>query len=99
MPDNLTNPGQPPQEGDQMMELQGNLKIYWTHGESKESEEDKARAWRDLELQSSDWIMPITDHPQHTAYKNYRAALRDWPTAKDADGNPLFPNTRPELGT
>ena len=75
MRENLTNPGQPPQEGDQMMELQGNLKIYWTHGESKESEEDKARAWRDLELQSSDWIMPITDHPQHTAYKKLQGSV------------------------
>ena len=54
--------------------------------------EEKARQWRDMELSSSDWIVPVTDHPQHAAYMAYRQALRDWPATDD------FPDTRPEVG-
>ena len=50
-----------------------------------------ARAWRDQELRESDWIVPTTDHPQHSAYITYRKALRDWPSTED------FPDTRPTL--
>ena len=50
------------------------------------------RRWRDLELKKSDWIIPVSDHPQHAAYITYRAALRVWPSTSD------FPDTRPELG-
>ena len=50
------------------------------------------RKWRDLELKDSDWIIPVSDHPQHAAYVTYRAALRAWPASSD------FPDTRPELG-
>lgn len=50
------------------------------------------RVWRDSELQRTDWIVPITDHPQHAAYLTYRQALRDWPSTED------FPDIRPELG-
>ena len=52
----------------------------------------EAREWRDSELASTDYIMPLTDHPQRDAYIIYREALRAWPST-DA-----FPATRPELG-
>jgi len=54
--------------------------------------EETARQWRDSELASTDYIMPLTDHPQRDAYIIYREALRAWPST-DA-----FPATRPELG-
>ena len=52
-----------------------------------------ARYWRDQELKDTDWIVPVTDHPQHSAYKAYRQELRDWPSTGD------FPDTRPTLGS
>jgi len=61
------------------------------------TEEEKAiiaaRQWRNLELKESDWIIPVSDHPQRAAYITYRAALRAWPSTSD------FPDTRPELGS
>lgn len=47
---------------------------------------DAERQWRDSELASTDWIVPITDHPQHTEYLSYRQELRDYPAQED------FPN-------
>ena len=48
------------------------------------------KAWRDSELKASDFIVPLTDHPQHSAYMTYRQELRDYPLQSD------FPNgTRP----
>jgi len=47
--------------------------------------------WRDMELSATDYIVPLTDHPQRAAYMTYREALRDWPSTDS------FPNTRPEL--
>ena len=52
----------------------------------------KGKEWRDLELTSTDWIVPVTDHPKHAAYMTYRKALRDWPSTAD------FPSKRPVLG-
>jgi hypothetical protein len=52
---------------------------------------EEARGWRNSELSNSDWIIPLSDHPQRAAYITYRAALRDWPTASD------FPTTREDL--
>ena len=52
-----------------------------------------ARAWRDSELQATDGIPAITDHPQRAAYLTYRTALRDWPSTAD------FPATKPTLGS
>lgn len=49
------------------------------------------RDWRNHELISSDWIIPLTDHPQHAAYVAYRKKLRDWPSTAD------FPSKRPTL--
>ncbi len=55
--------------------------------------EDIQRQWRDAELKDTDWIVPLSDHPQRAAYMTYRTALRDWPSTSD------FPDTRPELGS
>jgi len=44
------------------------------------------RAWRDIELKATDYLVPITDHPQHAAYMTYRQELRDYPSQQD------FPN-------
>lgn len=52
-----------------------------------------ARKWRDSELSSTDWIVPLSDHPQRAAYLTYRIALRDWPSTSD------FPATKPTLGS
>jgi len=53
----------------------------------------EAREWRDSELQATDHIPAITDHPQRAAYLTYRTALRDWPSTSD------FPATKPTLGS
>jgi hypothetical protein len=58
----------------------------------QDTAEKRARAWRDEELQNTDWIISVSDHPQLAAYKTYRTKLRDWPSTSD------FPATRPELG-
>jgi len=54
---------------------------------------EEARQWRDGELSSSDYIVPLSDHPQRAAYMTYRTALRNWPASDD------FPATRPTLGS
>ena len=53
----------------------------------------EAREWRDSELQATDHIPAITDHPQRAAYLTYRTALRDWPSTSD------FPATKPTLSS
>ena len=55
--------------------------------------EEEGRMWRDMELSSSDYIVPLSDHPQRDAYIAYRTALRNWPSTED------FPATRPTLGS
>ena len=50
-----------------------------------------ATQWRNRELLNTDWIVPVTDHPQHADYLAYRQALRDWPSTSD------FPDTKPTL--
>ena len=57
------------------------------------SPEVAARLWRNEELKATDFIVPLTDHPQQAAYMTYRAALRDWPSTSD------FPETLPRLGS
>ena len=49
------------------------------------------RKWRDKELVNTDYILPLTDHPDNTATLAYRRALRDWPSTSD------FPDTKPTL--
>ena len=56
-----------------------------------QNESELAVVWRDSELVATDWIVPTTDHPQHSAYLTYRQALRDWPDTLD------FPTTRPSI--
>ena len=53
--------------------------------------EEEGRMWRDSELSATDYIVPLTDHPQRDAYITYREALRQWPNTDS------FPATRPEL--
>jgi len=53
--------------------------------------EETARAWRDSELSNTDYIVSVTDNPQHSDYMAYRVALRDWPSTSN------FPATRPTL--
>jgi len=57
------------------------------------STEQYARVWRDEELNTTDYIVPLSDHPSRTATMTYRAALRDWPSTSD------FPDTKPTLGS
>jgi hypothetical protein len=54
--------------------------------------EEAARSWRDEELKATDYIVPLSDHPQRAAYMTFRTALRDWP---EHEG---FPDIRPVLG-
>jgi hypothetical protein len=54
---------------------------------------NNARSWRNMELLETDYIVPLTDHPQRDAYMSYRTALRDWPSTDD------FPDTKPTLGS
>jgi hypothetical protein len=54
--------------------------------------EDEARMWRDEELAATDYIVPLSDHPQRDAYILYRESLRSWPSTAS------FPATRPGLG-
>ena len=54
--------------------------------------EESERTWRDGELSATDYIVPLTDHPQRDAYITYREELRQWPSTGS------FPATRPELG-
>ena len=54
--------------------------------------EEEGRMWRDSELSATDYIVPLSDHPQRDAYIAYRQSLRSWPSTSD------FPNIRPELG-
>lgn len=93
---NLTNPGADPVEGDRVEYETPNggriVKVFHVPVEPTAEEiAQSERKWRDLELKATDWIVPVTDHPQHAAYMTYRQALRDWPSTAD------FPDTRPEL--
>jgi hypothetical protein len=56
---------------------------------SQEEIDGEARAWRDYELQTTDFIVPLNDFPNHAAWITYRQELRDWTTIED------FPNTKP----
>ena len=90
---NLTNPDKDPVEGDfveQDIVGGGTIEFQW-HENVPYTAEESARLWRDLQLKESDWIIPITDHPQYAAYKTYRTKLRDWPSTSD------FPDTKPTL--
>ena len=53
--------------------------------------EQEGRKWRDKKLSDTDYIVYVTDHPQHSDYMAYRVTLRNWPSTSD------FPATRPTL--
>ncbi len=53
--------------------------------------EDTARIWRNAELKNTDYMVSLTDHPDHAATLAYRTNLRDWPST-DA-----FPDTKPTI--
>ena len=96
--ENLTEPSRVdnPLEGDKIRKTYDKglvvVDTYHTpHVETQEEIENTARAWRDSELSNTDYIVPLTDHPQHSEYIAYRVALRNWPTTPD------FPTTRPTL--
>jgi len=38
------------------------------------------RTWRNKELLDTDWIMPLTDHPERVSHLLYRTSLRDYPS-------------------
>ncbi len=89
---NNTNPGQPPVQGDQLTDHldNGGTVVRWYQAPIVLTVEEDARERREGELRRTDFIVPITDHPQHAAYLTYRQALRDWPN------DPSFPDTIPE---
>ena len=88
---NLTRPNQEPQDGDflEYISPKGSVvrKHYYAPVERTAEEiADDERQWRNGELASTDWIVPIIDHPKHSAYMTYRQELRDYPSQAD------FPN-------
>jgi len=66
--------------------------LYVAPAPAEPTAAEAGRMWRDMELSSSDFIVPLSDHPQRAAYMTYRTALRDWPSTDD------FPATKPTLG-
>ena len=74
--------------------VEANFEHYeeWTDPEPVQpTAEEEGRMWRDSELSATDYIVPLSDHPQRDAYITYREALRQWPSTDS------FPATRPEL--
>jgi hypothetical protein len=92
---NLTRPDQEPQGGDLVRYIYPDGTIVEKHIMPKleipiEEIADQERQWRDGELASTDFIVPLVDHPKHSVYMAYRQELRDYPNQAD------FPNgTRP----
>ena len=92
---NITNPGAQPVEGDILEHTYENgvvVKKQFNNPFVHEETPESARSWRDGELMKTDWIVPVSDHPQRAAYMTYRTALRNWPTTGD------FPATKPVIG-
>ena len=56
---------------------------------SQEEIETDAKAWRNYEIQSTDFIVPLIDFPNYAAWMTYRQELRDWTITSD------FPDTKP----
>ena len=96
--ENLTEPLRvdSPLDGDKIRKTydKGLVVIDTYHTPYVETQEDinnSAKLWRNEELSKTDYIVPLTDHPDHAATLAYRVALRDWPTTSD------FPDTKPTL--
>ena len=49
-------------------------------------------AWRNKELERTDSLALLPDHPQAAQILAYRQALREWPSTED------YPDTRPVMG-
>ena len=64
------------------------IENYEEYLNSFKTKEELEREWRDGELASTDWIIPITDYPQHAAYITYRQELRDYPSQEDFPNGP-----------
>jgi hypothetical protein len=69
-----------------------NFEHYEESRDPEPTVEEEGRQWRDDELSSSDYIVPLSDHPQRDDYMTYRVSLRAWPSTSD------FPATKPVLG-
>jgi len=66
--------------------------MSWTIAANQDANSEAlAKSWRDSELEATDYIVPLSDHPQRDAYIAYRESLRQWPST-DA-----WPATRPAL--
>ena len=97
--ENLTEPSRVdnPLTGDKIKRTNtktGLVFITSHHDPYIETQEDinhLAKLWRNQELSKTDYIVPLTDHTDHTATLAYRVALRDWPSTSD------FPDTKPTL--
>jgi len=63
----------------------------WVDPQAENTKAEAARFWRNSELERTDRVMAVSDHPELEAYKTYRTKLRDWPATDD------FPDTRPSL--
>ena len=62
----------------------------WSHPvKTTEEIEAEATEWRNNELFSTEFIVPLSDYPNRDAWITYRQELRDWTTNED------FPNTKP----
>ena len=57
--------------------------------QTQEEKQIIGKIWRDSELARTDFIVPLTDFPNHAAWITYRQELRDWTTTSD------FPDTKP----
>lgn len=92
---NLTNPGQPPVTGDTIQTIGNTYSVTEQYQEpvplTQGDIDDAARQWRDGELFSTDWVVPLSDFPERDSYMTYRQELRDWPST------PEFPDTKPTL--
>jgi UDP-N-acetyl-D-mannosaminuronate dehydrogenase len=59
---------------------------YKNYIDSFKTKEQLEREWRNSKLESTDFIVLLTDHPKHSEYLTYRQELRDYPSQPD------FPN-------
>ena len=66
---------------------------FYTYVPDAEATTTLAVRWRNAELLATDYIVPLSDHPQRAAYILYRESLRSWPSTDS------FPATRPVIGS
>ena len=59
---------------------------YKKYVDSLKTKDQLEREWRDLQLKETDYIILISDYPNHAEYITYRQELRDYPAQAD------FPN-------